>query len=200
MRDTIILALAIALAFCGCDQKPALPTNSAPKWEETTPLPPPVVIVEKIEKLEKDLQSLRGRVLDLEMQRYAFHSINLTPEQKGFQRLDAGFVTLLVTTDSIDPYLDGFKIKLKVGNPTSGDLSAAQLVCTTYKPSASTNATPPWENWRSITNSVSAKLFAGTWTPIEFILAPATINELRNASVTLEVNEVFLREPSHRNR
>lgn len=214
MRTIITVVFAAVLFLCGCDPKAnssSKPqsaddflnqadvkkdtTNSVPTWAETRP----ENATEKVERLEKDLQALKRRVLDLEIQRYAFQSINLTPEQKGFQRLDAGFVTLLVTTESAEVYLDGFKIKLKVGNPTSGDLSAARLFCTTYKPSASTNA-PPWESFRSITNSLSAKLPAGTWTTIEFVLAPATIEELRNASVSMEVDQVFLRDPSLRAR
>jgi hypothetical protein len=119
---------------------------------------------------------------------FANNSVSITPESKGYGLLKTPFGMLLVSTESVESYLDGYKIHLKIGNPTTADFSGFSLIYSSYQ------TTNVFGTFQTLTNSVTDKLTAGYWTPIDFILAPADPDRLRNASVSIELNQINLFE------
>jgi hypothetical protein len=119
---------------------------------------------------------------------YANNSVSVTPDSKGYGLLKTPFGTLLISTESVEPYLDGYKIHLRIGNPTTADFSGFSLINSSFQ------TTNFFETLQTSTNSFTDKLAAGYWTPIDFILAPANTDRLRNVSVRVELNQINLFE------
>lgn len=107
-------------------------------------------------------------------------------EHKGCGQIQTSFATLLITTDSAEPYLDGYKLKLRVGNPTSMLLSG--LTVRGFWPDASKKGLTQRDY------SLTSDLAPGVWSPIEIVMAPATADDMRRAAITIGVERVEMRD------
>ena len=121
---------------------------------------------------------------------FANDSVSIAPEEKGYGVLKTPFGNLFISTESVEPYLDGYKIHLKIGNPTCAHFNGFSLICSTYQ---NTNVIG---TFHAFTNEITDELSAGYWTPIDFVLAPASMDEVRNASVSVQLNQINLLEKS----
>jgi hypothetical protein len=119
---------------------------------------------------------------------FANNSVSITPDEKGYGLLKTPFGNLFISTESIEPYLDGYKIHLKIGNPTSAHFNGFSLICSTYQ-TTNVNGT-----FHAFTNDFTDELSAGYWTPVDFVLAPASMEDVRNASVSVQLNQIDLLE------
>ena len=125
------------------------------------------------------------------------HSANINPVDKSYQRIDANVATLYVSTESVDSYLDGYKVKLKIGNPTTADFNSFTLI-SYWGPTYNTNLTvEAFESaQKSHTNECPDTLLSGYWTPVEIVLAPANSDEIRNAKISIKLNQINLKNPA----
>jgi Protein of unknown function (DUF3251) len=122
---------------------------------------------------------------------YANNSVSVSPQEKGYGLLKTPFGTLLISTESVEPYLDGFKIHLKIGNPTSAHFNGFSLICSSYQ------TTNFFTTLQTFTNAVTDSLTPGYWTPIDFILAPSDMDRVRNTTVSIELNQInLLKKPA----
>jgi hypothetical protein len=115
-------------------------------------------------------------------------SVSINPDGNGGGLLKTPFGNLFISTESIEPYLDGYLIHLKIGNPTTAHFNGFSLICSTYQ---TTNASG---TFHVFTNDFPDELSAGYWTPVAFILAPASMDQVRNASVSVQLNQINLLE------
>lgn len=122
-------------------------------------------------------------------------------DSKEFAVVKTGIGPLLVSTDSVQPYLDGFRVVLNVGNPWS--LSYLQLkISANWQdpfPLNRTNSTAlafkAWEDSKKVKESTAVKDFlGGTWTQVEIIVAPCTATQLRECTVSFESSAIQLLE------
>jgi hypothetical protein len=135
-----------------------------------------------------NFNQLRSQVFQLQ---FANYSVPVSPQEKGFSLLKTPFGTLLVSTVSVDPYLDGYKVHLNIGNPMSANFTGFLLICSSYQTS-NTFAT-----FQTFTNTLTDHLPSGYWTPIDFVLAPSDMDRVRNASVSIQLNQLtLLQKPS----
>ena len=122
---------------------------------------------------------------------FANYSVPVTPQDKGYGLLKTPFGTLLVSTESVEPYLDGYKIHLQIGNPMSAHFNGFSLICSSYQ------TTNTFGTLQTFTNTMTDELTPGYWTPINFIIAPSDMDRVRNASVSVELNQInLLKKPS----
>jgi hypothetical protein len=119
---------------------------------------------------------------------FAGNSVSISPDGNGSGLLKTPFGNLYISTESIEPYQGGYLIHLKIGNPTTAHFNGFSLICSTYQ---TTNAT---STFHAFTNDFSDELSAGYWTPVDFVLAPASMDEVRNASVSVQLNQINLLE------
>ena len=118
-----------------------------------------------------------------------YGSAPVDPQHNGYFNLKTPYGVLLIKTDSVEQYLDGFKIHLSIGNPTSASFNGFSLICSAY------DSTNYMQTVHSITNDMTDVLTAGNWNKINFVLAPATMDEVRNASISVQLNSLTLYTP-----
>jgi len=129
-------------------------------------------IYERVSNLEKDKS------------RYTWAAVD--PNSKGYSLLDSDLTRLLVVTENVEPYLDGYKIHLQIGNPCAADFTGFDLIGYTYK----TNDI--FGTMHTFTNNMTDVLKSKCWNRIDFILAPASAEELRNLALRVQTKTLSL--------
>ena len=105
MKNQLLPYFAMAcLLLAGCKPKPAVSTTTHDPFA-----------VLAISNLAERVSALDQRVSALEDNNRKWVAID--PDSQAYQQLQTPFGVLLVCTKSVTPYLDGYKVKVQIGNP-----------------------------------------------------------------------------------
>lgn len=137
----------------------------------------------------------------------------IDPVEKGFGIATSRNGHFLIACDGATPYLDGYKISLRIGNVHSLTYNGFQLSCR-YGPRypelpridpaasavASAEAYKRWADdcakWQSSIKekvvSFTEDLKPGIWNPVSFVLAPVTPGELGYIRIGITTDQVSL--------
>ena len=186
----------------------------------------------------KQLQELQQRVSKLELANriagdqilsMAPEWVAVDPTSKGYQKISTSVLPLLVKSLDATQYLDGYKIKIALGNRYFVKFSGFTLTARWDKPNQTftppplsskgkTNGEPekfsfeearrspplssdgktkgPWEAFskqsKKTVQQYTDELSPGSWTTIELIITPATVEELKNLRIAIDLNEISL--------
>ncbi|MFL6311260.1 MAG: hypothetical protein ACJ71W_04065 [Terriglobales bacterium] len=172
------------------------PKTSAQPSEELMQLRAEVSrLQEKITKLEGRL-SFQEYLLKSKQEKHDQILLDLT--EHAFQRLDTDSGIVLVSVEDAAPYLNGYKVHLSIGNPSSMGYSGYKLKVRwgkTYDFNKYTEES--YTEWdKSIQEkeiSFTQKLDPGVWNPAELILTPASPDQLGYMTLASSTNTVSLR-------
>jgi hypothetical protein len=159
---------------------------------------------EKVGALTEKINSLIITQADFEADaRIRFSLLEEGDQKDGYYKLDTERVSyalchtyqgeLFVCTKSPRPYLDGYKVTLKIGNPTSAIFHGLEVAQAWGN--AATNL-PSFVLAHGSTNHFTDSLKAGYWNDIDLVFAPCSAEELRNAAVWIRPREVSLHSAS----
>jgi outer membrane murein-binding lipoprotein Lpp len=81
--------------------------------------------------LDTDVRILKGNI---------HRTVFLDATAKGFERIDTDTGSFFISVEDVQPYLDGYKLRLKIGNPSSATFNAVLPGCPV--PVSSTEAAP----------------------------------------------------------
>jgi hypothetical protein len=177
------------------------------------------------------LQELQQRVNFLELagqREFAPKWVVINPTAKTYQKISTSVLPLLIKSQDATPYLDGYKIKIALGNPYLVKFSGFTLTArwdrqrlpnfgkpSTFSPPplSSQDETPlqtdefggvlvstqhfdptkPDEAIKSSTvQQYTDELSQGSWTKIELIITPATVEDLKNLRIAIDLNVLSL--------
>ena len=109
--------------------------------------------------------------------------------------MDNGF--LLISVESAEPYLTGYKLHFRIGNPLAANYAGFKAKVKwskAYDYAKYTQAS--FEEWKK---GVQEKEFdltdlisSGSWTPVEIILAPATAEQLADVELSISTDTIRL--------
>jgi hypothetical protein len=124
-------------------------------------------------------------------------SVTLDLSHSAYQRLDTNNGFLLVSAEPAVPYLNGYKILLKIGNPLTVSYSGftAKIKWAKYYDTNqfSNDSYAAWQ--KSIQQkdiSFPDVLEKGTWKKIELIVAPATAEQLGYLKLSINTKTVIV--------
>jgi hypothetical protein len=154
----------------------------------------------RIAKLEKDLQTLRQRVntLQIESEKYDTAEFDLAELHK-YQRINTSNGIFLISVENVERYLNGYKIKLHIGNVTSATFGGFDLSAKwgTKEPEIN-GGVAKWGEWYDSLKTKEEKftqsLLPGIWNNVELILLPATPAELGYLRLSMDTNSILMRE------
>jgi hypothetical protein len=92
---------------------------------------------------------------------------------------------LFVAIESVEPYLDGFKLNVKLGNPNYATIYG----CVLKIGPAKTDKSPK----KAVSVNLSETLRAGSWTYADFVLPGTTPAQLKNLEISISVSTVGLK-------
>ncbi len=162
-------------------------------------------LLSKINALEEYKEYLQGEIigLKLRMDNYNPTSIVLSPVFKGYVKLDTNAGYFLIACEDAQPYLDGYKVILKIGNPASVTYNGFTLEIEWGKEYIYDEKDPfgllsirKYEEWkkslRKETKSFTNQLLPGRWNKVELILTPAKPEEIKYIGLSMNTDTVAL--------
>lgn len=166
------------------------------------------VSAKDIAELRAEVKDLQTKVQQLDSQITFYYtlladkqdrkdSVSLNLSEKTYQRLDMDNGFLLISVESAEPYLTGYKLHLSIGNPLLATYPGFKVKVKwskAYDYSKFTSAS--YEEWKKsvqekefdLTNSLSS----GSWNPVELVLAPATPEQLGDVELSITTNTIRL--------
>jgi len=161
-----------------------------------------------------DIQALRDQVNGLQKQLVLlrervsrYDSISLDPTEKGYGRIDTSSGFFLILVGNAEPYLDGYRLHLRIGNPTSARYNGFKLTLTWQKPvpkqkdgESDQEFSKRWDEWlkaepREKEFSFTEVLYPSSWNPVSLVVSPATPEELKELQISsMDTSQVALAE------
>jgi hypothetical protein len=145
----------------------------------------------RTDSLEKRLDSLSRAMTSVDF-RQRLHTISsdyekvafLTPGSDGYSILRADIGTLTVNLVDVQPYANGSRITLKIGNTTSASIDGAKA---TVEWGSVVNGMPENDSTKSRVVTIAEALESGRWTNVRVVLEgapPAALGFVRIRDVT----------------
>ena len=142
-----------------------------------------------------EIASLKQRLTTLEWQNL-HSSYSITPESKSFGIYDEEHTKLFISTKNIEPYLDGYKVQLSIGNPAAADFTGLKVISRWGPPWQTNLVFKEWlANWHAVTNDLPQTIRHGSWTDVEISILPATAAEIHQATFDFNFTQVILAAP-----
>ncbi len=195
-----VLILALAVGATGCQ-----PSREAP-----SPSPAPVAAASSPWGTgDPRADSSAGRIIALETKvaKLEFDSamreagdlnvVEFDPqEEKKYLPIKSAAGPLLFVLEKVEPYLDGFVVTFRVGNPTSATFRGAKGKVFWGPRYEATVPLAQREKMQSRTFDDPTTFPAGSWTYLKVNIAPATAAQARQIMVSPEFSQLSLRSPS----
>ncbi len=179
----------VCLLLVSCEKDvPASPTASDAQ--------PPSVSVADLEKLSTQIDSLQKRVMALES-----GEATVSSEKEGYDIARTKFGPFTVAVGNATPYLDGYKVTLRVGNLTNANFNGVKLNIAWGIPrlfeTLNDHSFKEWAKWDRLLKkkefAVTTTLESGAYTDIEVNLTPAKPEEIKSFKVSFELDQLELR-------
>lgn len=202
MKNTIILCGALFLFLLGCDKDNAAQSTSAPTPAPQASPQPPLPAINNFTDTTNEIQALKQRIYILELAKDSYKTAAFDPTgDKSYQRVDSNIGYFLVLVDNVEPYLDGQKISLLIGNPNNVTYSGAMLKVGWSARMPDFGLPPKQFNDAMNVYTASKKetqinltdiLRPGNWNKVSFTIAPAKSTEFGNLEIGITTNQVSL--------
>ncbi len=155
-----------------------------------TPDPAPTVA-----QLEKELRDLRLRVSELETMTVRGTYAELDTSKETYQQVKSNNATFLMTFVKAEPYLNGYKVTLSIGNITTATFNGFDLKLKwgAKEPEYSDKWIDWWHGLKTKEQHFTDDLVPGRWNRVEVALLPASADELGFLQVSIETNALTLR-------
>jgi hypothetical protein len=157
----------------------------------------------QISSLQKKVEELESRVsVVFDLLKYKQDrqdSVTLDLSERSYQRIDTDNGFFLISAEQAVPYLNGYKIVLKIGNPLSVSYSGfTAKIKWAKKYDYNQYAAESYDAWQKSVQekevSFTDDLERGTWNKIELIVTPATAEQLGYVNLSLSTNTVRMYE------
>lgn len=200
MRRLIVVLTATLLAAPLTSQNTSTPkkTSATPSKNGQVTQDP---TKDRLSALEKRLSDLESTVAYykylIDQKQVKYDSIQVDPSNHSFQRLDSDTSTFLVSAEDASPYLNGYRLKLSIGNPSDAKFTGVKVKvrwARVYDFSKFTSES--YKTWQSSIHekevALADDLMPGAWNNVDLDLVPAASDELGYLEVSIASPSVVL--------
>lgn len=143
----------------------------------------------QVDNIKTSLGVLEGIVSKLQQS-----TAVLKTEGSGYAIVRTKFGPFIITAEGFSQQLDGFKIKLGIGNLTNASFKEARLIVSWIRPYDGMEDVDQWINSQGTeVFDIPNELSAGKNTAIEIILNPANREDITDIQVGLELDQLYLK-------
>jgi hypothetical protein len=207
--SVIVFLLSVLGARVCCGQTAPVKTTTTPNVSKPVAKPPDPVTHAEVEELKKQIVALTRELSDLEEDKKASDSVMyqvwadvsnlkkasavLDPASPNeYIRIESDVGPLLVSLKNVEPYLDGYKVQLTVGNPLSLTFKGFELAAT-WAPRLSGTDYAGWlKKQKKKTFSLTQDLLSGRWNAVTLILSETKAEEVGYLEVSSTINTISL--------
>jgi hypothetical protein len=165
---------------------------------------------QRVAALESERQDLGSRVAKVENGVESlgskYREVFLDPASpKGYARIDTSAGSFLVSLQDVQPYLDGFKLILHIGNTSAATYNGFKVKVNwgpSYDQAQSLNKDISVKAWLASFNEKEVSLTdeprPAAWNRVELHIAPAKADQLGYLRVSMDTDVISLRKPGSR--
>ena len=153
----------------------------------------------KLNEMQSAVDYQRTRMARFQVEKDRYSKVYLDTSSKGFQRLDTNCGTFWVMLDNVEPYSNGYKFVLSIGNPYYAIFSGMKTLARwgpAFDGNVSEKDVSAYEAWEKTLKekegTVTHALRPGTWNKMTVILAPAKQEDLAYVEFSMTVEQVKL--------
>jgi outer membrane murein-binding lipoprotein Lpp len=148
----------------------------------------------ELNDLKNRQQSTDGEVLGLKLNAQAGQMAVFDPVSgQGYVAMDAGVGKLMVSIEDIEPYADGVKVRLAVGNPNAVTLNGLRGEAT-YGPASSRIGAIPAGEWSAKQHTIQLtlpdSLTPARWNKVTITLPGIAASDFGRLTLSLAGNQV----------
>jgi hypothetical protein len=108
----------------------------------------------------------------------------LSGTTNGFELAKTEYGSFLVTVVGVEPYLNGYRVTLSIGNPLDADVTDGTI--------SVKFGTSPTDSLSTVSQDIDQPITGGHWTDEVIMIAPATAGQLGYLGVTLNPTGMLL--------
>lgn len=182
-----LMAAALALATLGGCSDPKLQGRVAALENSNAAL------AAKIADQEKTITDLS---LDVFLLKNDDDMAALSSTDEGYSLAKSDFGPLPVFLEKVEPYLAGFRLTLRIGNPTTATFNGAKLKVRWHSATPkvlAAGAVPSAPKMNEQEVALTQALRPGMYTRAHVILSPATPDDIKNFWVGVDTDQIALR-------
>lgn len=159
-----------------------------------------------VEALRTEIRALRRQIFKLSSKASQYESVALDPTEKGYGRIDTTSGFFLILVRDAKPYLDGYRISLAVGNPSSARYDGFKMKLSWHAPlpeqkpgESDDQYSKRMDQWSQSEHekefSSIETLQPASWNPITIVVSPATAEEIKMLQIdSMETDRVLLKD------
>ncbi|MGF6786977.1 hypothetical protein [Paraburkholderia sp. 35.1] len=156
----------------------------------------------QLEESKATIANLQGQVSILQITTQGIWEASpfviLDPTTRSYAVVKTNLGQLLVSVVDFSPYLNGYKLKLAIGNPSFVTYNGAKLTVrwgTSAKWETPGFDAAKWQQGlQSKETSVTNTLLPGAWNQVELVVAPASADQTGYLAVSISLDQVSLRQ------
>jgi hypothetical protein len=118
---------------------------------------------------------------------------SVSTEDQGYGVAKTNFGAFTVSTRSVTPYLDGFKVKLRIGNLTSANFNGAKISVSWGPPFDEKNPSEFLKNQKKKDFSLTNQFVSGAFTDVDIALTPAKPQDVKSFWVGIQLDQLSMR-------
>jgi hypothetical protein len=200
MRNQLVL---------GCLALWLLTSTTACTRTEESPSPPNAIAGNSVAQsdvkvLRTEVSNLRKQVFQLSSKLSRYESLSLDPTEKGYGRIDTTSGFFLISVRDTKPYLDGYRISLAIGNPSSARYDGFKLKLSWQAPFPErqdgesddqySKRTEQWSQNEHAKEFTSIEtLHPASWNTVSVVISPASAEEVKMLQIdSMETDRVML--------
>lgn len=192
MKTSALLFICIiASSLVGCDKfapastalPPKVPLNPPPKEISATDQ----TLIAEINTMMDTIGNLQRRVTILEP-----GPAYVDTSELAYSIAKTPFGTFTVVARAVTPFLDGFKVKLQIGNLTAANFNGAKLTVAWGPPFDEKNPNAYAEGQKEKAFELTNRFPAGSSVDVEVALTPAKPVDVKNIIVGIELNQISM--------
>ncbi len=195
MKIRALTLCAVVLAACQPPtQPPEQPAATKAQFDNFA-----ISVTSSLNSLAAKIAKVEDEQLSESWRRRNSRVAQLDPTAKGYTILETDVGRLLVADTEATPYLDGFSVRFKVGNPHAASIGSSTIVARWGPPLdfGGTNLTAAIATYdkaqRTNQFEISEPLLSGAWTPLEIKITPADAASIKQLSIELNPKALHLR-------
>ncbi|HWZ95029.1 MAG TPA: hypothetical protein VNW30_07530 [Opitutaceae bacterium] len=109
---------------------------------------------------------------------------SLSATTKGFELAKTEYGSFLISLVNVEPYLDGFRVTLSIGNPLDADISDGTI--------SINYGTSSTDAHNSVSQTIEQPIAGGHWTEVVIMVAPAKAEQLNYLGISLNPTGMLL--------
>jgi hypothetical protein len=152
-------------------------------------------VTQQLNKQRQDIDSNTSTTAVLRTEVESYGQATLDPAQRGFARVDANVGTFAVSLNDVQPFADGVRVHLDLGNLSSATFGSTTTLNLKYgkRMPQESQGWPVWKaSLREKKETVTEKLLPGHWNPVQVVLPGIEAKDFGYLEVSISTDMVYM--------